>query len=46
MEQNTEHNAPDTGHKGYCMYYLFLFFFLLILTILMLYNRNFVLDFK
>lgn len=38
-------NIQNTRGKGYCMLYLFMFLFFLIGLILMLYNRNTVLDF-
>lgn len=38
-------NIQNTRGKGYCMLYLFMILFFLIGLILMLYNRNSILDF-
>lgn len=38
-------NITNTRGKGYCMLYLGMFLFFLIGLLLMLYNRNFILDF-
>ncbi len=38
-------NIQNTGGKGYCMLYLAMGLFFFISLLLMLYNRNFILDF-
>jgi hypothetical protein len=38
-------NITNPRGKGYCLLYLFMFLFFLTALILMLYHRNFVLDF-
>jgi len=39
-------NIQNTRGKGYCMLYLMMFLFFITALVLMLYNRNGVLDFK
>jgi hypothetical protein len=39
-------NIQNTRGKGYCMLYLLMFFFFFTALVLMLYNRNGILDFN
>jgi hypothetical protein len=39
MSHNS-HSDQNYGRKGYCVMYFFIFFILLIMTIVMVYNRN------
>lgn len=38
-------NIKNTRGKGYCILYLLMFLFFATALVLMLYNRNFILDF-
>jgi hypothetical protein len=38
-------NISNSRGKGYCILYILIFLFLMTALVLMLYNRNFVLDF-
>lgn len=38
-------NITNSRGKGYCILYIFMFLFFITALIMMLYNRNFVLDF-
>lgn len=38
-------DIQNTRGKGYCMLYIFMGLFFLVSLLLMLYNRNFILDF-
>jgi len=38
-------NISNSRGKGYCILYILMFLFLITALVLMLYNRNFILDF-
>ncbi len=46
MSSNQQDYYNPTGKKGYCIMYFFIFLILFTLLVVMIYNRNSVLDFK